>query len=80
MDLLSNYVGMANSSSSSIDFLGNLLDELMINASDSCIDAECAGMTEYYDEVKRQMMTPSDILMGYLVEESSILGQSSAVK
>jgi len=78
--MLPHYVCADSSISSSIESLGNLLDELTINVCERCMDVECVAMTEYYDEVKRQVMPPSNIIMGYLVEESGISGRSSVLE
>jgi len=81
--MLPHYVGgsaSGSSSSTNVESLGNLLDELMLNVGERCMDVECVGVTEYYDESRRQVMTPLGIVIGYLVEENSVPGGSSVLE
>ena len=77
--MLPHYIGNHTSSSGSIESLTTLLDELLINVGERCVDMECVGITEYYDEVNSQVITPLNVAMGYLVEEDNGGGESSVL-
>jgi len=55
----------------SIESLNNLLNDLILNVGERCMDVECVAVTEYYDEGRDRVMTPTSIVLSYLMEENA---------
>ena len=58
--------------------LSNLLNDVMLNVGDRCVDVECVGVNEYYDEARRTISTPLGIARRFFegqedLEEGSVL-------
>ncbi len=75
--LLPHYI---EEESASMEELQAVLSDVVLNAGERCEDIECVGVTEYYDEARGKVLSPTSIAMGFLVEEEAagkrgILGQ-----
>jgi len=75
--LLPHYV---EEESAYMEELQAVLGDVVLNAGERCVDVECVGVTEYYDEARGKVLTPTSIAIGFLVEEEAagkrgILGQ-----
>eukprot|EP00566_Odontella_aurita_P004032 CAMPEP_0113600712 /NCGR_PEP_ID=MMETSP0015_2-20120614/42849_1 /TAXON_ID=2838 /ORGANISM="Odontella" /LENGTH=1196 /DNA_ID=CAMNT_0000508979 /DNA_START=68 /DNA_END=3658 /DNA_ORIENTATION=+ /assembly_acc=CAM_ASM_000160 len=52
--------------------LCNLLNDTMINAGERCLDAECVGITEYYDATNGDIVTPLFIARRFMEEQEEL--------
>lgn len=66
--LLSHYV---EEESASKEELQNILSDVVLNAGGRCDDIECVGATEYYDEARGKVLSPTSIAMAFLSEEDA---------
>jgi len=66
--LLPHYV---DEESSEIEDLINILGDIIINAGGRCDDFQCVGSTEYYDEARGKVLSPTSIAMAFLAEEEA---------
>lgn len=63
--------------SSESETLQKTLDEIVLSAGDRCIDVECVGVNEYYDEAMNKVMSPLSIALGWLKEEDAAGGRGA---
>ena len=72
--LLSHYI---SEDSSEIESLQTVLNDLVLNAGERCIETECVGVTEYFDEAMGKAMSPLSIALGWLKEEDAAGGRGA---
>jgi hypothetical protein len=54
-----------------------VLNDLVLNAGERCIETECVGVTEYFDEAMGKAMSPLSIALGWLKEEDAAGGRGA---
>merc|ERR1719223_1235995 len=59
----------------SIEGLSNILNDLLLNVGERCKDPSCVGVSEFYDEVRCKVLTPSSIVLTFLQEEDEAKGR-----
>lgn len=64
----------------SLEGLSNILNDLLLNVGERCKDSSYVGVSEFYDEVRCKVLTPSSIVLTFLQEEDEaksrgVLGQ-----
>ena len=72
--LLSHYI---SEDSSEIESLLTVLNDLVLNVGERCIEMECVGVTEYFDEAMGKVMSPLSIALGWLKEEDAAGGRGA---
>ena len=72
--LLPHYV---DEDGEAVETLKPLLSDVVLNAGERCVDFECVGITEYYDEAMGKVMTPLSIALNWLKEEEAAGGRGA---
>lgn len=72
--LLPHYV---QEDSAQFETLQTELSDVVTNAGERCSDAECVGVTEYYDEAMGKVLTPLSIVLSWINEEAAAGGRGA---
>jgi hypothetical protein len=72
--LLPHYI---SEDSTEIESLQTVLNDIVLNAGERCIEMEVVGVTEYYDEAMGKVMSPLSIALGWLKEEDAAGGRGA---
>ena len=57
--------------------LNGLINDLVMNAGERCLDSECVGVNEFFDEVRTKILSPLSIALGWLKEEDAAGGRGA---
>lgn len=72
--LLPHYVG---EDSPEMESVQTVLSDVVLNAGERCMDADCVGISEYHDEAMGKVMTPLSIALSWLTEEEAAGGRGA---